>query len=438
MSSYQKIIRMSNHYYNEGLERAQVHNLSGAIESLEMSLRYYKGNIDARNLLGLVYYETGEWVLALREWVISANLKPTDNLAKEYMQALKPEMTRSGKVNQCIKKFNQSLAYAQNGSEDLAIIQLKRIISTSPNFLKAHQLLALIYIKNGQYIQAKDVLRKAGRIDANNTTTLRYLKEVNSQLREEKDKKSSKKKRIPDDTVSYQSGNETIIRPNYFKDNSTFTSIGNIVFGLIIGFLITFFLVVPGIKQDMAAENAQKLVEANNTISSKNNAITKYIKEIEQLTQQLRDAQNANSDTTINANFYKNFLNAYMAYNKEDYIAAGDAINQITDEQVEEVYKEMFAEVKESINERYTQELYRYAETLYNQHSYEDAASCYEKIVKLDEHFYDGMALYNLAHAYRMMGEIQSATKYFEKVIEYYPDTDLATNAKTYLEIMNQ
>ena len=148
MNSYQKIIQLSKHYYNEGLERAQVHNLSGAIESLETSLRYYKGNIDARNLLGLVYYETGEWVKALREWVISVNLKPEENLAKEYVNNLRPEMNRSGRVNQSIKKYNQSLIYARNGSDDLAIIQLKKIISVSPNFLRAHQLLALIYIHN--------------------------------------------------------------------------------------------------------------------------------------------------------------------------------------------------------------------------------------------------------------------------------------------------
>ncbi len=436
MKSYQKIIRISNYYYNEGLERAQVHNLSGAIESLETSLHYYKGNIDARNLLGLVYYEIGEWVQALREWVISLNLQPEDNLAKEYVDNIKSEMSRSGKLNQCIKKFNQSLMYANNDSEDLAVIQLKKIISVCPNFLKAHQLLALIYIHNEQYIQAKDVLRKAGRIDANNTTTLRYLKEVNTYLREEKDKKSGKKKHVAEDTISYRSGNETIIRPTYFRDNSTFASIGNIVFGLIVGFLITFFLVVPGIKQDMAAENAQKLVEANNTISSKNNAITQYVKEIDSLKQQLQDAQNANSDSTINANFYKSFLDAYVSYHQGDYLSAGDVINQIADEKVAEEYRELFDGVKNLINEQYIGELYTKAEGLYNQHSYEEAVSCYEKIVRINERYNDGMALYNLGHAYRMSGEMQSAAECFRKVIEYYPGTDLAANAQANLDLL--
>ena len=68
---YKKILMASNAYYNDALEKAGVRDLSGAIESLKISLRFNKLNIDARNLLGLIYYEMGEVVTALTEWVIS-------------------------------------------------------------------------------------------------------------------------------------------------------------------------------------------------------------------------------------------------------------------------------------------------------------------------------------------------------------------------------
>ena len=73
---WKKINSMSNRLYNDGLEKAKVRNLSGAADSLKVSLRYNKMNIDARNLLGLVYYEMGETVNALSEWVISKSLAP--------------------------------------------------------------------------------------------------------------------------------------------------------------------------------------------------------------------------------------------------------------------------------------------------------------------------------------------------------------------------
>ena len=62
LSIFQRAVRISNEYYNDGLRKANVRNLSGAIVSLKKSLKIYKYNTDARNLLGLVHYEVGEVV----------------------------------------------------------------------------------------------------------------------------------------------------------------------------------------------------------------------------------------------------------------------------------------------------------------------------------------------------------------------------------------
>ena len=52
-------------------------DLSGAIETLKVSLMINKYNINARNLLGLIYCEMGEVVEALSQWVMSKNLPRT-------------------------------------------------------------------------------------------------------------------------------------------------------------------------------------------------------------------------------------------------------------------------------------------------------------------------------------------------------------------------
>ena len=56
---YKKAYALSNALYNEGLYQAGNRELTGAIDSLRKSLRYNKENMNARNLLGLVYFETG-------------------------------------------------------------------------------------------------------------------------------------------------------------------------------------------------------------------------------------------------------------------------------------------------------------------------------------------------------------------------------------------
>ncbi len=55
VTRYKKIVSSANILYNEGLEKASVRDLSGAIDSLRQCLKLDKSNVDARNLLGLVY-----------------------------------------------------------------------------------------------------------------------------------------------------------------------------------------------------------------------------------------------------------------------------------------------------------------------------------------------------------------------------------------------
>lgn len=138
---------LSKSFYNQGLEKASIRDLSGAIACLKQSLIYDKRNIRARNLLGLVYFETGEVVAALSEWVISKNLQPTRNLASEYIGRLQANGNKLKAINDTIRKYNHALLLCREGHEDMASIQLRRILSQNPKLIKGYHLLALIQIK---------------------------------------------------------------------------------------------------------------------------------------------------------------------------------------------------------------------------------------------------------------------------------------------------
>lgn len=141
-----RIMRISNLLYNQGLEKARIRDMDGAIACLKRSLKFNKENIDARNLLGLCYFETGEAVSALCEWVVSKNMKGEDNLADHYIDMLQSNKNRLDVMNQTIRKYNQSVMYCREDNEDMAIIQLKKVISQNPKLVKAYQLLALLYM----------------------------------------------------------------------------------------------------------------------------------------------------------------------------------------------------------------------------------------------------------------------------------------------------
>ena len=139
-----KLAYQSNYWYNDGLKKANIRDLSGAIASLKRSLQYNRANIAARNLLGLVYYGRGDVIEALVEWILSKNFQSHENIANYYIQKVKETQGELEAINQAVKRFNQALGYCQQGGEDLAVIQLKKAVAIHPNFVKAYQLLTLI------------------------------------------------------------------------------------------------------------------------------------------------------------------------------------------------------------------------------------------------------------------------------------------------------
>ena len=129
MEYTKRYVYQSNYWYNDGLRKAKIRDMSGAIMSLRKSLQFNRENIAARNLLGLVYYGIGEVPEALVEWIISKNIKPDNNIATEYIQKLQAEPAKLDVINQTIKKYNIALKCCREGNEDVAAIQLKKILN---------------------------------------------------------------------------------------------------------------------------------------------------------------------------------------------------------------------------------------------------------------------------------------------------------------------
>lgn len=430
---YKKIMMASNAHYNEGLAKANVRDLSGAIDSLKLSLRFNKMNTNARNLLGLVYFEMGEVVDALSEWVISKNFQPKDNDASRYLEEIQQNQSRLDSINQTIKKYNQALLYCRQESRDLAIIQLKKVISLNPKMVKAHQLLALLYIQDSNFEQAKKSLRNAGKIDANNTITLRYLKEANAGLREAK---PNKKKN--DDLVSYQSGNDMIIQPAHFKDNSAVATIINMVIGVAIGVAITCFLIVPGVKHTIQNNAKQEVKTANDTISDRNQTISSLEDQIADLTGKVETAENGQEDTDNKITSYEQLLLAYSKFVENDVESAGTALANVNVDYLDEGSKTIYDTINEQVNAEFIATMYTEGYQAYNSQNYQDAASDLQKVVDIDESYENGNAIYYLAQSYRKNEDIENAKTYYQKVVDLYPNTERAATSQTYLDEYNK
>ena len=430
LSIFQRAVRISNEYYNDGLRKANVRNLSGAIVSLKKSLKIYKYNTDARNLLGLVYYEVGEVVSALSEWVISTSYQPNDNKASQYLREIHNNRNQLEAINQTIKKYNQALMYCKQGSRDLAIIQLKKVLSLNSKLVIGHQLLALLYLQDRQYDKAKKSLRNAGKIDTDNTTTLRYLKEVNRCIKEDK---KYRKTHNTDDLISYQSGNEMIIMPKRFRASSLGATLLYILLGIIVGTSVTWFLIVPGIK-DKAAENAKnKLLEANDTITTDGQTITGLEKDIEDLQKQLDEVSADNEEVKKQMKLYEGLMTSFTKYTDGDVVALGDTLNEINTKYLSKDARKSCDKLKESIKEPYLNKLYDMGYSYYNNGDWKKGIETLEKVTKIDKDYKDGSAVYYLAQCLRLADKKAEAKKLYKYIIENYPGTQKARTAENYV-----
>lgn len=442
---YKKIMYASNRFYNDGLEKAGVRDLSGAINSLRQSLKFNKNNVEARNLLGLVYFETGEVVAAMSEWVLSKNLRPEKNIADDYIGILQSNQNRLDALNQTIKKYNQAYTYCVQDSKDLAVLQLKKVLSLNPKFIRAHQLLALLYMDSEQWEKAQRELKKCSDIDRNNTLTLRYTKEVERMLEPDENVKQPAKRK-KQEAVRYISDNEMIIQPMNAREpkSGSAATLLNIGIGLIIGLAACYFLVVPGKVSDAKNEAQQTITDIANQADVKTSRIqeleaqiAKLESENDSLNQELEgyvgdDGTLQTIDELLEAgNIYLETQSAQDTATHLESIA--EAVNvEETSEEFQNLYNTLRGLIGPELAETY------YTDGLASYRS-EDFNTAIEQLTKAV--YYDDTnaeSLYYLGQAYRRMDDRENAITIYERVVELFPDTQNAVNAQRYLEELKQ
>ncbi len=441
---YKRIISLSNRYYNEGLERAEVRDLSGAIESLHQSLKLNKSNIQARNLLGLVYYECGEVVAALSEWVISKNLKPDENAADDYMDLVRNDPSRLETFNQTIKKFNIALNHCHQDRLDMAVIQLKKVLSMNPGFIRAHLLLALLYLNNGNYAKAKTEAQKSLKLDTGNVMAQRYLKEAEAMMLPQDAKSSDENNDKKNGVVRYTSGNETIIQPVRTNVFTRSGSIWGIVLGVVLGIAAAYYLILPARIQSMNASFREQIASISEESDSKSAKMGEYEQQIASLNSELESLKSEMSSYEENGSSGSadnDLMAAVSIYlnNSDDMDAVQEKMDAIDLNNIEGGASTQFTDLYNSfmvlVGTELSKRSYATGYDAYRNQDYETAIRALSKAFQYDNTNVD--ALYNLGNAYYESGDTDNAKVVYDQVINDFSDTGSASSAETKLAEIN-
>lgn len=324
MDQMKRIRLVSNSFYNTGLELARIRDLTGAVQYLQKCLNLNKYHIEARNLLGLIYYEMGEISEALVQWVISMNFQENDNRADHYLEQIQRKPERLEVVSQNVKKYNLALQQAQSGSDDLAVLQLTRVVEANPKFIKAHLLLALLYISHEDYTKAGKSLYKVLKIDKNNPKASWYMSIVKART----GKAEIERRKIKNAFSHRQMQDDDVIIPPSYKENTGWQSVLNIGAGLLLGAAVIFFLVMPAATKKLNNEHNQEILQyneqlnqKNEEISSLNNSIETYKSDKDSAEEQLNNFLNSNESVVNQYSILVKILQAYRNNNLTEAVS---------------------------------------------------------------------------------------------------------------------
>lgn len=436
-----KVEYLSKLYYNQGLEKASIRDLSGAVNCLKQSLTFNKRNIQARNLLGLVYFETGEVVAALSEWVISKNLQPTRNIANEYINRLQANSNKLDAINETIRKYNNALALCRDGHEDMAAIQLRKILTQNSKLIKGYHLLALIYLKKEEYEKARRILKKAAKIDKTNSTTLRFLREVDEQtgtitsleprrwafgLREKEEKVSGNQ------SIAYRTENDVVIQPPTFRESSMAATLLNLGFGFLVGACLVWFLMVPANTQRINKAANEKVVSYSNTMATQSAEMNKLQEQIDQSEETVASAQQQIEDAQNQTSSYENLIKAYAAFQSGNYTSAANVLQNVQADLLSVDAKEIYDSIYKSIQSTMKNNLKSQGEQAFYAKDYETAITDLNQALEMDDSDYEVLNL--LAHSYRLDEQYDKAVEIFQKIVDQFPGTKRASTAQKYID----
>ncbi len=426
-----KIVQASNWHYNQGLAKAKVQDMTGATNSLLMSLKYNKHNTQARNLLGLIYYHIGEVIDALGEWVISVNFQPRDNIANTYIRAIQNNPEGLAQANRTIQKYNTALEYLHQGNMDVAIIELKKVLNLNPNYIKAYQLMALLYIRTKQYAAARKILVRALKIDRNNITSLRYIKEIDAIAGDN----AKIKTRSRDGFTQINDPNPVVIeqkKDNKYTDFSTsLLTFVNVIIGVVIGAAVIWLLVVPSVKKNQATIFNQSVVEYSSQITEKNKLISSLEKEVEDykstnevLTSQLQTGITSSQTSSSDTKLYR-ALKEYIAGNMSE---AGLYLSDVTyDELTSDDARTLYVTIYEQTKVQTETALIRNGDSALANEEYMEAINYYNKVLRLNSSNVEVM--YSMAGCYQKLADLDNAMIWYEKILNEYPSHGRAVDA---------
>lgn len=412
---YSKLSIISNKLYNEAVEEANKGEITKSIRSLKKSIEFDKKNVRARNLLGLCYYKIGKLTDAIKEWVISVNIKPENNLAQEYLEDIEENPDVIEKYNNAYRLYNDALDFLKHGDEDVAIINLKNVIKSIPNFIDAKTVLGLCYVNQNHLDEGIKEFEEVLDIDSDNQLILEYIKDLKSNYVSNKLDSISKLKKENEKQFTKMMFKRNL-KNNFLNPKLIFYFFSGVVFASI----FMSVLVMPGFNQYLKKKVDNLNIEVaslKEDLNQKGNSLTENEDEIKRLNNKV-DSLNKLTDENSKLNL------AYIHFKNGDSTDAASILVDLNIEQFDENATDMYEYLKQRTFDDATEYYYRLAkDKYYDNGDYVKAREYFNKVLDFNmENAYHGLSIYFVGSSNFRLGNTEKAKEMYRKYLREYPN----------------
>jgi len=349
----------------------------------------------------------------------------------------------SEKIIDSVKAYNKAIEYLKTGSEDIAMIELKRVIAVNPDFYEAVNLLGLCYAYTNQLDKAQELF---GKVVQGENTVLKaadYLNFITSGegghlKKSSRPAKSAVKPQKSPSKVKKEAGKreEQHRGAEVQEEYILFKKLGEQLKKPSVALAFNLFgivcLVAAVLFFAMAAKDSGEAPIDNEPAANAatNEDYDRALAENLELQKQL-DAAN------LQLKQYKlsGDLSQVTSLNSQKkYIEASDKLSTIPVEELNADLKKKYDSLKKDVDLKAASLLTTQGNTLYNSQKYQEAIEKLEKVFKLgDKWSFGDKALYILGKSYVEQGDKPKAAEAYEKLINQYPQSSYVKYAKSRL-----
>lgn len=323
-------------------------------------------------------------------------------------------------VKESIVLYNDAIASIEKGSEDIALIALKKAISMNPGFSEAMNLLGLCYADKGEFDRASEMFDKVMDSERNGANALVYKKQlesggslnINSAPENKKSRKNAEKADTPKSVESKTN-----------KTGNTKSPIIRYLICFLLGVAVILVVCYPYIfgskntgndSEEMHKDYSELQQKYTNLNNDYNELKTQDELKLQQLEQ--------NNAKLIYLDDLQVLLGVYRAAEEDKYEEAADALLTINGLTLENEDKASFDELSKTVMPLAAAAAYEEGKLLCQiRRQYADALAKLSKVNKYVSDYKYTDVTYFIGKCHQMLGEYDSAIEYYNIILEKYP-----------------